>query len=50
VSLSSDVLPQIKEFERVSTTIVNAYVARLWRITWGDSNGASPRPVTPGRP
>src|SRR5215468_1192844 len=26
VSLSSDVLPQIKEFERVSTTIVNAYV------------------------
>ena len=26
VSLSSGVLPQIKEFERVSTTIVNAYV------------------------
>ena len=26
VSLSSEVLPQIKEFERVSTTIVNAYV------------------------
>lgn len=26
VSRSSDVLPQIKEFERVSTTIVNAYV------------------------
>jgi N-methylhydantoinase A len=26
VSLSSDVLPQIKEYERVSTTIVNAYV------------------------
>jgi N-methylhydantoinase A len=26
VSLSSAVLPQIKEFERVSTTIVNAYV------------------------
>jgi N-methylhydantoinase A len=26
VSLSSDVLPQIKEFERFSTTIVNAYV------------------------
>ena len=26
VSLSSQVLPQIKEFERVSTTIVNAYV------------------------
>jgi N-methylhydantoinase A len=26
VSLSSDVLPQIKEFQRVSTTVVNAYV------------------------
>jgi len=26
VSLSSEVLPQIKEFERVSTTIINAYV------------------------
>ena len=25
VALSSDVLPQIKEFERVSTTVVNAY-------------------------
>ena len=29
VSLSSDVLPQIKEFERVSTTIVNAYVGPI---------------------
>jgi len=26
LSLSSDVFPQIKEFERVSTTVVNAYV------------------------
>jgi N-methylhydantoinase A len=26
ISLSSEVLPQIKEYERVSTTIVNAYV------------------------
>jgi N-methylhydantoinase A len=26
ISLSSDVLPQIKEFERVSTTVINAYV------------------------
>jgi len=26
VSLSSEVFPQIKEFERVSTTVVNAYV------------------------
>jgi N-methylhydantoinase A len=31
VSRSSDVLPQIKEYERVSTTIVNAYVAPLVR-------------------
>ena len=26
VSLSSEVLPQIKEYERVWTTVVNAYV------------------------
>src|SRR5204862_5224094 len=26
VTLSSEVLPQIKEYERVSTTVVNAYV------------------------
>src|SRR6516165_10251998 len=26
VALSSDVLPQIKEYERVSTTVINAYV------------------------
>jgi N-methylhydantoinase A len=31
VSRSSDVLPQIKEYERVSTTIVNAYVEPLVR-------------------
>src|SRR6516164_651570 len=29
ISRSSDVLPQIKEYERVSTTIVNAYVGPL---------------------
>lgn len=29
VSLSSEVLPQIKEYERVSTTVVNAYVGPL---------------------
>ena len=29
MSHSSDVLPQIKEYERVSTTIVNAYVAPI---------------------
>ena len=31
ISASSDVLPQIKEYERVSTTIVNAYVGPLVR-------------------
>jgi len=31
VSLSSEVLPQIKEFERVSTTVVNAYVGPVVR-------------------
>ena len=29
VSLSSEVLPQIKEYERVSTTVVNAYVGPI---------------------
>ncbi|MBV8649943.1 MAG: hydantoinase/oxoprolinase family protein [Alphaproteobacteria bacterium] len=29
VSLSSDVFPQIKEFDRVSTTVVNAYVGPI---------------------
>ena len=32
VSRSSDVLPQIKEYERVSTTIVNAYVGPLVQL------------------
>ncbi len=31
ISRSSDVLPQIKEYERISTTIVNAYVGPLVR-------------------
>src|SRR5438132_529552 len=29
ISLSSDVLPQIKEYERSSTTVINAYVKPL---------------------
>src|SRR5262249_60593346 len=29
ISLSCDVLPQIKEFERSSTTVINAYVKPL---------------------
>lgn len=32
VSRSSDILPQIKEYERVSTTIVNAYVGPAVRL------------------
>jgi N-methylhydantoinase A len=32
VSLSSEVLPQIKEYQRVSTTAVNAYVGPLIRV------------------
>ena len=31
ISCSSDVLPQIKEYERVSTTVVNAYVGPIVR-------------------
>jgi N-methylhydantoinase A len=31
VCLSSDVLPQIKEYERISTTVVNAYVGPVVR-------------------
>ncbi len=31
VALSSEVLPQIKEYERVSTTVVNAYVGPIVR-------------------
>ncbi|MBX5452783.1 MAG: hydantoinase/oxoprolinase family protein [Acidobacteriia bacterium] len=36
VSRSSDVLPQIKEYERVSTTIVNAYVGPAVRLYLGN--------------
>jgi N-methylhydantoinase A len=35
ISLSSDVLPQIKEFERSSTTVVNAYVKPLTQTYLG---------------
>ena len=36
ISRSSDVLPQIKEYERVSTTVVNAYVAPIVRRYLGN--------------
>ena len=39
ISRSSDVLPQIKEYERVSTTIVNAYVRPLPALS--DQSGAA---------
>ncbi len=43
-SLSAEVLPQIKEFERISTTVVNAYVGgRVDRGIWSGSSDASPR-------
>ena len=45
ISLSSAVLPQIKEYERSSTTVINAYVKPLQLATWGGSKGASPRPA-----
>ena len=31
VTLSSELVPQIQEYERTSTTVVNAYVDRFWR-------------------
>ena len=36
ISLSSEVLPQIKEFERVSTTVVNAYVGPALELYLGN--------------
>ena len=39
ISLSADILPQIKEFDRVSTTVVNPMSARDYRAIWPGSNG-----------
>ena len=51
ISLSSDVLPQIKEFERVSTTAVNAYVAPLIKgYLEARRCGLPPAPCCPARP
>src|SRR5437899_1998671 len=44
ISRSSDVLPQIKEYERVSTTIVNAYVEPVVRLG-AESAGSGPGPA-----
>ena len=49
VSLSSEVLPQIKEYERVCTTVVNAYVGPAL-VALPLAPGRAPRPerATPG--
>ena len=49
VSLSSEVLPQIKEFERVSTTVVNAYVGPALSRYLRSWNSGSPRRTIAGR-
>jgi N-methylhydantoinase A len=48
LSLSTDVLPQIKEYERVSTTVVNAYVGPIVRRYLG-RHGWRQQPFSPGR-
>ncbi len=45
VCLSSDVLPQIKEYERVSTTVVNAYVGPVVRRISSGSKRAFTKPA-----
>ena len=46
VSRSSDVLPQIKEYERVSTTVVNAYVEPVVRRYLPTSRNGSSTPAS----
>ena len=46
ISLSHEVMPRGPEFERTSTTLVNAYVAPGCRATCRASAGASARPAT----
>jgi len=41
LSLSSEVCPEIREYERISTTVANAYVRPKWRATWQRSNTTS---------
>ncbi len=46
VSLSSEILPEHREYERTSTTVVNAYVAPLMdRYLRQLENGLAPRPL-----
>ena len=49
VSLSSAVLPQIKEYERVCTTVVNAYVGPALERYLGRLAARLSRPATAGR-
>ncbi len=49
VSLSSEVLPQIKEYERVCTTVVNAYVGPVLGALPGQPGRAPAQGGLPGR-
>ncbi len=47
ISLSSDILPEYREFERTATTVINAYVAPLMsRYLARLAAGLQPRPLT----
>ncbi len=47
VSLSSDILPEYREYERTSATVINAYVAPLMsRYLQRLTSGVHPRPLT----
>lgn len=47
LSLSSDILPEFREFERTSTTVINAYVAPLMEKYLNRINRKlAPRPLT----
>ncbi len=47
ISLSSDILPEYREYERTSTTVINAYVAPLMSRYLGRlADGLGARPLT----
>ena len=48
LSVSSDLLPQVREYERFSTTAVNAYVGPRTATTSVASRASSPRPASAG--
>jgi N-methylhydantoinase A len=46
ISLSSDILPEYREYERTSTTVINAYVAPMMSQYLGRlARGVAPRPL-----